>query len=199
MIAHLEGKILYKSPEYTVINVNGVGYQVFIPLSTFYELPEAEQPVGLYTYTHIREDALQLYGFKTVAEKSMFMSLISVSGIGPKLAINILSGIGAHELERAILSGDIRRVTSVPGVGKKIAERMVVELRDKIGGKTSEFDHPTRPITDGKKKLYEDAVSALVNLGYKRAAAEAGLAAAEEKSGDTVTLEELLKQALKVM
>lgn len=199
MIAYLEGKILYKSPEYAILNVNGVGYQVFVPLSTFYELPEAESPVKLHTYTHIREDALQLYGFKTIAEKIIFTSLISVSGIGPKLAVSILSGIGAGELEQAILLGDISRMISIPGVGKKTAERIVVELRDKISKKTGEYYYTTTPITAENKKLYADAVSALVNLGYKKIEAESTLTRVEKESGAPLSLEDLLKQALKVI
>ncbi|MEW5949361.1 MAG: Holliday junction branch migration protein RuvA [Thermodesulfobacteriota bacterium] len=199
MIARLEGNVLYKSPEYAILDVNGVGYQVFIPLSTFYELPETDSPVSLHTYTHLREDVLQLYGFKTMAEKIMFMSLISISGIGPKLAVNILSGIGVTELEQAILSEDISRIISIPGVGKKTAERMVIELRDKIGKKTPESYPATIPVTAENKRLYADAVSALVNLGYKKAAAEAAMARVERENKGLFSLEEILKQVLKVI
>jgi Holliday junction DNA helicase RuvA len=199
MIARLEGNVLYKSPEYAILNVNGVGYQVFIPLSTFYELPEADSPVSLHIYTHLREDVLQLYGFKTMAEKIMFMSLISISGIGPKLAVNILSGIAVAELEQAILLGDVSRIIGIPGVGKKTAERMVIELRDKIGKKTPESYPATTPVTAENTRLYADAVSALVNLGYKKAAAEAALARVEMENKGLFSLEELLKQVLKVI
>lgn len=199
MIAYLEGKVLYKSPEYAIVSVNGVGYQVFIPLSTFYDLPEVEGPVGLYAYTHVREDTLQLYGFKTMAEKSMFISLISVSGIGPKLAVNILSGIEPDQLEQAILVGDVGRITGIPGVGKKTAERIAMELRDKISKKTPVSSYASMPISSKDKRLYADAASALVNLGYKKVLAEAALTKVENENEGPLSLEELLKQALKVI
>ncbi len=199
MIAHLTGKLLYKSPEFSLVDVNGVGYQVFIPLSTFYELPECESPVGLHTYTHVREDALQLYGFKTVAEKAMFISLISISGIGPKLALNVLSGIDVAELEEAILKGDVHRICRVPGVGKKTAERIVVELRDKIGKKAPELAVETVARKDEGKKSYDDAVSALVNLGYKKPAAEEALRGVSGDAVEAISLEQLLRRALQTL
>lgn len=199
MIAYLEGKVLYKSPEYAILNVNGVGYQVFIPLSTFYELPEVEDPVGLYTYTHVREDALQLYGFKAAAEKAMFTSLISVSGIGPKLAVNILSSITPDELEQAILLGDVSRIISIPGVGKKTAERIILELRDKISKKPPGLSDVAATVTAGNKRLREDAISALVNLGYKKIVAEVALARIEKENAAPISLEALLRQALKAI
>src|SRR3972149_7075037 len=132
MIAHIKGKIIYKSPESVVVDVSGVGYEVYIPLSPYYKLPDTEEYISLNTYTHIREDALQLYGFLTQREKEIFQLLISVSGIGPKLARNILSGIPAEALISAISSGDIARLRSIPGVGGKTAERLVLELKDKM-------------------------------------------------------------------
>jgi len=132
MIAHIKGKIIYKSPESVVVDVSGVGYEVYIPLSTYYKLPDTEEYISLNTYTHIREDALQLYGFLTQREKEIFQLLISVSGVGPKLARNILSGIPAEDLISAISSGDIARLRSIPGVGGKTAERLVLELKDKM-------------------------------------------------------------------
>ena len=124
MIAQLRGKLIHKSPEYSIIDVGGVGYRVFTPFSTFYELPDIENQVTLHTYTNVREDALQLFGFLTTEEKEMFQLLLGVSGIGPKLAVNILSGISPEELRSALLSGNLLRLTAIPGIGKKTAERM---------------------------------------------------------------------------
>ncbi len=199
MIARLTGKIVYKSPEFTIIDVNGMGYQVFVPLSTFYELPDDGAAVSLHTYTHVREDTLQLYGFHTMAEKSMFMCLTGISGIGPKLAVNILSGSPIADLEAAIATGDAVRLTRIPGVGKKTAERMVVELRDQIGKKMAAPSYAGVARKDEEDKLYSDAVSALVNLGYKRPAAEHAIDRVRQGDEITLSLEELLKQALKTI
>lgn len=194
MIAHLEGRVIHKSPEFAIIDVNGVGYQVFIPLSTFYELPDQPKSVRLHTYTHVREDALQLYGFNTIAEKTMFTFLLGISGIGPKLALNILSGIGIPDLEQAIMLEDVIRIKRVPGVGKKTAERIIIELRDKIGKKTCEAALSAAK-KDNLAEIYEDAISALVNLGYKRPSAESALRVIEDKGN--LSLEAILKKALR--
>lgn len=198
MIARLKGKIISKSPDFIIMDVNGVGYQVFIPLSTFYELSDPEETVALHTHTHVREDALQLYGFFTLEEKTMFLCLTGVSGIGPKLAINILSGIGVLDLEKAIVSGDVRRIVSIPGVGKKTAERIVLELRDKVAKKANETIESV-PAVNLRDQLYSDAVSALTNLGYKRAEAENVLDMIRKGSEESISLEELLKRGLRVM
>lgn len=196
MIAFLKGTIITKSPESTIIDVNGIGYEVFTPLSTFYETPDPGSPVRLHTYTHVREDALQLYGFSTVEEKTMFMHLLGISGIGPKLAVNILSGITIDELERAIVDENTARITRVPGVGRKTAERIIIELRDKMKKKVTE----PLPGKAGKvpaSAVFEDAVSALVNLGYKKASAESALHMINDMNG--LTLEEILKKALRIL
>ena len=167
MIAKISGTLEHKVPGEVIIDVGGVGYQVFIPLTVFYRLPEVGRAVNLFIHTHLREDALQLFGFLEREEKQVFLLLNSVSGIGPKLAINILSGIPAEELARALKEGDHPRLISIPGVGKKLAERMVVELRDKFLALPSE----KAGRGDGSQ-LMRDSVSALVNLGYRQVEAE---------------------------
>jgi Holliday junction DNA helicase RuvA len=198
MIAHLSGRIVHKSPEYSIIDVGGVGYQVFTPFSTFYELPEIENHVSLHIYTHMREDALQLFGFLAAEEKELFQLLISVSGIGPKLAVNILSGITADELRSALSSGNLARLTAIPGVGKKTAERMILELKDKVLKLHKEEAFvPSRPGIS-QDEFFEDAVSALVNLGYKRPQAEGALEKIK-KENPNIDLEEMIRGALKVL
>ncbi len=132
MIAQIRGQLIQKSPGLVIVEANGVGFQVYVSLNTFYDLPEVEQPVRVYTYTHVREDVLQLYGFSTLLEKEIFQILIGVSGIGPKLALNILSGISAPLLIRSLGSGDLNRLLSIPGVGRKMAERMILDLQEKV-------------------------------------------------------------------
>jgi holliday junction DNA helicase RuvA len=170
VIAHISGTLAQKIPGEAVVDVGGVGYQVFIPLNVFYRLPEIGASVSLQIYTHVREDALQLFGFHDLAEKQIFLLLIGVSGIGPKLAVNILSGIAAEELSRALKEGDQLRLVAIPGVGRKLAERMIVELKDKFA--TFAPTEPESARSDGGSQLLLDAVSALVNLGYKRPEAE---------------------------
>ena len=170
MIAHISGTLAQKIPGEVVIDVAGVGYQIFIPLNVFYRLPEIGAPLSLQIYTHVREDALQLFGFQDCGDKQLFLLLLGVSGIGPKLAVNILSGIATDELSRALKEGDQVRLMAIPGVGRKLAERMIVELKDKFASLA-----PTGPESakiEGGSQLLSDAVSALVNLGYKRPEAE---------------------------
>ncbi|MGC8495257.1 MAG: Holliday junction branch migration protein RuvA [Syntrophobacteraceae bacterium] len=198
MIASLEGKLRAKNPEYVIVDVGGVGYHVQVPLSTFYELPDLGQPVMLNVHTHVREDAIQLFGFRSMAEKEMFLLLTAVNGIGPRLAIGILSGISPEELRQVIVRQDHLRLKNVPGVGKKIAERVVLELRDKVQGKTREKAGPPQPFSDGSDSL-PDAFSALVNLGYRPAEAEKALQRAKASLGENPSLEELLRGALKAL
>jgi len=174
MIAHLRGKLLVKHPNQAIVEVNGVGYDVTISVPTFSELPGAGNEVALHIHTHVREDQIALYGFLRQAEKQLFEKLITVSGIGPKLAVTILSGMPADEMVGSIRGGDVARLTRIPGIGKKTAERMVLELRDKLPAQT------TGPAVAAPtlNAVEEDVVSALVNLGYQRAAAEKALAAA---------------------
>jgi Holliday junction DNA helicase RuvA len=172
MIAHLRGKLLAKHPNQIVVETGGVGYELNISVPTFSELPAIGSEVALHVHTHVREDLITLYGFLRPAEKQLFEKLITVSGIGPKLAITILSGMAADELAAAIRGNDLIRLTKIPGIGKKTAERMVLELRDKLPVATG-VSVPTMPATSATE---EDVLSALVNLGYQRAAAEKALA-----------------------
>ncbi|MCE5334030.1 MAG: Holliday junction branch migration protein RuvA [Desulfobacteraceae bacterium] len=197
MIGFLEGTLRAKSPEYVIVDVGGVGYYVQVPLSTFYDLPDPGRPVSLNIHTHVREDAILLFGFRTGAEKEMFLLLTGVNGVGPKLAINILSGISPDELRQVVVEQDHLRLKNIPGVGKKIAERLMLELRDKVKGKGREKPVPVQPFVESGN-VFPDAFSALVNLGYRPAEAEKALKRARDVLGDAPSLEKLLKQALKM-
>jgi len=168
MIARLHGVLLEKTPEQLIVDVGGVGYQVLVSLQTFYHLPGVEEQVSLLIHTHTREDTLRLYGFLQEKEKSYFLLLRSVSGIGPKLALNILSGIPVDELEAALHARDVMRLVAAPGVGKKTAERMVVELQEKVGA----LEDASGASSGTPDPLSTEAVSALVNLGYRQAQVE---------------------------
>jgi holliday junction DNA helicase RuvA len=171
MIAHLRGKLLAKHPNQAIVETGGVGYDVTISVPTFSDLPGIGSEVALHVHTHVREDIIALYGFLRSAEKRLFEKLITVSGIGPKLAITILSGMAADEMVNAIRANDIARLTRIPGIGKKTAERMVLELRDKLPAeKAGEI-----AAAPAMSVVEEDVLSALVNLGYQRAAAEKAL------------------------
>jgi Holliday junction DNA helicase RuvA len=195
VIAHISGTLAQKIPGEIEVDVNGVGYQVFIPLNVFYRLPEIGAKISLQIHTHVREDALQLYGFQDGAEKQVFLLLTAVAGIGPRLALNILSGIPAEDLARALKEGDQVRLVAVPGVGKKLAERMIVELRDKFASFTP--DSSTSRHAEGDSHLMHDAVSALVNLGYRRTDAEHHVRAVLKRG--QASLEEVLKETLRRM
>jgi len=181
MIAHLRGRLLVKHPNQAVVDIGGVGYEVAISVPTFSDLPGVGSEVSLHVHTHVREDLIALYGFLRLAEKRLFEKLIGVSGIGPKLAITILSGMGADEMVAAIRDGDVARLTRIPGIGKKTAERMVLELRDKLPAPMPGLETAS-PSWSG---VEEDVLSALVNLGYQRLAAEKALdqAAKNRKTG----------------
>jgi holliday junction DNA helicase RuvA len=178
MIAHLRGKLLLKHPNQAIVETAGVGYDVTISVPTFSDLPAIGAEVALHIHTHVREDALALYGFLKSSEKFLFEKLITVSGIGPKLAVTILSGMAADEMVGAIRGNDVAKLTRIPGVGKKTAERMVLELRDKLPA-TGIAATPAIPAVSDAE---EDVLSALVNLGYQRAAAEKALAIATKNS-----------------
>jgi Holliday junction DNA helicase RuvA len=198
MIALIRGTLAYKSVDHVIIDVGGVGYRLHIPLSTFYSLPESGE-VSLYTHTHVREDALLLYGFLTMEEKELFGTLIGISGIGPKLAVNILSHIPVKELKNAIVSGDVKRLSVLPGIGKKTAERLVLELKDKIepvGDITTEAGTLATGSADSGD-LINDVISALINLGYKENQARKVLESME--LAPEVQMEDALKGALKVL
>jgi len=194
VIAHLRGRILRKAPQELVLDVAGVGYRVTIPLSTFYRLGEPGAEVSLLTHTHVREDTFALFGFVSASEQALFERLISVAGVGPRLAIGILSGIEAPDLVGALRSGDVTRLTRIPGVGKKTAERLVVELKDKMEGLEG-----TEPSREGAPTAgQDDLVSALVHLGYSRHEAERGVARALKDGGDD-RFEEILRRTLRVL
>lgn len=192
MIAKLRGILDHKAPGEVVVDVGGVGYQIFTALSVFYRLPELGQPVTLLVYTHVREDALQLFGFFDLVEKQTFVLLTGVSGIGPRLALNILSGMVAGELLDALREGDVARLVSIPGVGKRLADRMIVELRDRI-----EMLPETAPEMATAPGIRGDALSALVNLGYRRSDAER--AVRRVLSDGASELETVLREALRLL
>ncbi len=205
MIAHLSGTLLAKQATTVILDVGGVGYEVTIPLSTFYDLEDVGTNISLRIYTHVREDALQLYGFKTARERELFLRLISVSGIGPKLGITMLSGMSADEIIASIRTNNLARLTSIPGVGKKTAERLVVELRDKITSLSSpalEEEFAARTGESGaaaaEDAVREDALSALLNFGYQRAAAEKAITTAMQDGGD-ISVEAILRRTLRLL
>ena len=191
VIGRLTGRLASKSTDHVVLDVAGVGYLVHIPLSTFYELPEAESPASLWIHTHVREDALALYGFLTEKERALFLMLLSVAGIGPRVALTVLSGIPPSELVDALRKQDIRRLIAVPGVGKKTAERMALELAEKVQRFAEEPTAATPAAVAAG-----DVVSALVNLGYRKADAERAVDAVA-RSGAPADFGAFLKAALK--
>ncbi|HEX2711296.1 MAG TPA: Holliday junction branch migration protein RuvA [Candidatus Acidoferrales bacterium] len=196
MIGHLRGKLVDKRPNQVLVDVSGVGYQVNIPLSTFYALGELRDEITLLVHTHLREDSLALYGFLTAREKQFFELLLSASGVGPALALRILSGMSVDELVPAIRQSDLARLTRIPGVGKKTAERIVVELRDKLAA--MEASQPERAEPTERTALEADVVSALLNLGYDRRTAEKAVEQAQRDGGTSVrgSFEELLRATL---
>ncbi|HXE96973.1 MAG TPA: Holliday junction branch migration protein RuvA [Dongiaceae bacterium] len=197
MIALLTGVIAYKSPDHIILDVHGVGYRVHIPFSTYYELPEEGGTATLHIHTSVREDAILLYGFRTRLEKSFFQLLIAVSGIGPKLARDILSNIQPGALAQALAQGDLGKLATIPGIGKKTAERLVLELKDKVG----KLDLSSIPAVDAREipgdAVTEDVISALLNLGYKEQQVRKALSGLD--STGSVSVEGLLKQALKIL
>ena len=202
MIGYLSGKLLEKEANTVIIDVGGIGYEVTIPLSTFYELGEIGEAVELRIYTYVREDTLQLFGFKTLREKEIYLKLISVQGIGAKSGITMLSGMSADEIIVAIRTDNLAKLTSIPGVGKKTAERIVIELRDKLNDlKTGEtvatMDQGTKP-AEGVDEVYDDALSALVNLGYQQNAAAKALKKAVNE-GTEMSVQKLLRRSLQLL
>ena len=193
MIARLSGRLVKKETNQVIVDVGGVGYQVVIPLSTYYELGEQGADVSLRIYTHVREDVLSLYGFRTAKEKRLFTLLIQISGIGPKLATTILSGLPADDLAAAVVEGNLVRLNSIPGVGKKTAERIILELSNELAKLW-----PSQRSSDDSVKgsLQVDVVSALVNLGYSRKLAERSVSRAIAEEGSN-QFESLLKAALR--
>ena len=203
MIAHLSGILLSKGPNSLILDVGGVGYEVTIPVSTFYDLEDPGANVQLRIYTHVREDALQLYGFKTARERELFLRLISVSGIGPKLGITLLSGMSADEMIASIRTNNLARLTLIPGVGRKTAERLVMELRDKVASLSSaelEEDLGAKTLAGEpiptEDSMRSDVLSALVNLGYQRGSAEKAVTSAIDEGGD-ISVELILRRSLR--
>jgi holliday junction DNA helicase RuvA len=190
VIARLTGALEEKTPDQLIVNVNGVGYQVLVSLQTFYRLPALHESVSLQIHTHLREDALLLYGFLEEKEKASFLLLKGVTGIGPRLALNILSGIPVDELENALRTSDVTRLVAVPGVGKKTAERLVVELREKVGA----FENG-QGISGGQVPVSAEATSALVNLGYRHAEAEKAVRAALQRGATSIA--DLIRDSLR--
>ncbi len=191
MIAKLSGKIIEKKPTEIIIDVNGVGYQVFISFNTFEDIPELNENTEIFTYLSVRENSLTLFGFSTISEKNLFERLISVSGVGPKLAQSILSGIQTNELIDAIASGDKSRLVAIPGVGRKTAERLVIELKDKMDSVETETEH----VHEGAALIKNDAVNALIALGYNKKTAELTVRKILDLQPD-ISLEELIKTSL---
>jgi Holliday junction DNA helicase RuvA len=203
MIAYLSGKLLEKQANTVIVETHGVGYEVMIPLSTFYELGEVGDDVQLRIYTYVREDTLQLFGFKTEREKLLYLKLISVQGIGAKSGIAMLSGMNADEIIVSIRTDNLVRLTSIPGVGKKTAERMVIELRDKLDDLTSAAQGQLTSVSGGSAPtsvdaVYDDALSALINLGYQRNAAEKALKQAVQ-DGTEMSVQKLLRKSLQFL
>ena len=192
MISQLRGKLIAKSPGEVVVEVNGVGYGLQVPLSTFYDLPDVGEAVELLVHTQLKDESLCLFGFLTQREKELFRLMIGVSGIGPRLALTVLSGISAEELERALLEGDVLSLSSIPGIGRKTAERMVVELRDRVAETRGRERMPY-----GGEEM-RDALSALMNLGYNRSVAERALRQAKMEK-EASSLEELLRESLRIL
>jgi len=188
MIAHLRGKLIARHPNQAIVETSGVGYDVTISVPTFSGLPPLGSEVALHIHTHVREDQLALYGFLRPDEKQLFEKLLTVSGIGPKLAITILSGMPAEDMVNAIRGNDVARLTKIPGIGRKTAERMVLELRDKLPAVGEEVA-ATVPALNA---VQEDVLSALVNLGYQRAAAEKALASVQKNGSFDTTFRDAL-------
>jgi holliday junction DNA helicase RuvA len=197
MIAFLTGRLAFKAPTHLTLDVQGVGYEVHIPLSTYYALPNLDEVTALNIHTHLREDAIQLFGFLSQSEKASFLLLTSVSGIGPKLALSVLSSLSVMDLVQAIQSEDVDKLATVPGIGKKSAGRIALELKDKVDGiqgirhqapkgDASELDGP-----------YEDALSALVNLGYRAQDAKEALKRVTQAATESLALKELIRKGLK--
>jgi holliday junction DNA helicase RuvA len=197
VIARLKGTLVEKTPTRLIIDVAGVGYDVLVPLSTFYGIGEAGADVTLRVHTHVREDVIALYGFGSAIEQDLFERLIGISGIGPKLALAVLSGIDAGELVRAIRSQDVARLTKIPGIGKKTAERIGLELKDRLPAALQPSGATAVQVAPGDQ-LRDDLLSALTNLGYQRSAAEKGIDAALKKTPDA-PFEQIVRDILRAM
>lgn len=199
MIAWLSGRLLQKDLPIVVIDAGGVGYAVEVPLSTFADLPPAGQPVELQIHTIVREDAIALYGFRNRGERSLFRRLIAVNGIGPRIALAVIGGMPPRELLRAIDAGETERFIRIPGVGRKTAERLIVELRDKLAHLQTEMELEPMTSAPGAITLVEDLISAMENLGFKRPQAEKAARAAATELGEGAAFEKMLKRTLAIL
>jgi holliday junction DNA helicase RuvA len=199
MIAHLQGMLAAKTVERVIIDVHGVGYQVMVPLSTYYALPDLQERVLLLTTMYVREDTMRLYGFATPEEQEMFELLIGVSSVGPRLALNMLSSLAATDLRQTIAQAETRRLQAIPGVGRKTAERVVLELQDKMAALTLTSAGQSPLLVTADEQVMRDVVSALLNLGYRQQEAEKAVRAARAKQDGSLTLEALLKDALQAL
>jgi Holliday junction DNA helicase RuvA len=197
MIASLTGRLAFKAPTHLVLDVQGVGYEVFIPLSSYYGLPNLGETTSLSVHTHVREDAIQLFGFLTSQEKEAFVLLTSVSGVGPKLALSVLSALPVSDLVSAIQSENVEKLTTVPGIGNKSASRLVLELKDKVGrlhpGLLPTHDSPRQ----GQDVTFDDALSALVNLGYRPQDAKEALKHVKKSNAEAIVLKDMIRESLK--
>jgi Holliday junction DNA helicase RuvA len=197
MIASLTGRLAFKAPAYLILDVQGVGYEVFIPLSTYYGLPNLGDNLSLSVHTHVREDAIQLFGFLTSREKDAFVLLTSVSGVGPKLGMSVLSALPVADLVSSIQSGNVEKLTTVPGIGNKSASRLVLELKDKVGklypGLAPASDSPSQ----GQDPMFDDALSALVNLGYRPQDAKEALKRVRKSNAESIVLKDMIRESLK--
>ena len=200
MIARISGTLIYKHVTHVVVDAHGIGYRVFVPLTTLYELPDIGQHVNLNIHTHVKQDSINLFGFYTNEERDIFQLMISVTGIGPRLAMNILSGISVRELIRAVSHGNLNRLVNIPGLGKKLAQRLILELRDKVMKLGSdEVIGETGGYTTADELMKEDALSALINLGYKSHNIREILDRVFNESKEVLTLDVLLKKTLKIL
>lgn len=199
MIAYIDGKLLEKSPEHAVVMCNGIGYRIEIPLTAYYQLPDLDASVTFYVSTVVREDSIRLFGFKQKSEKQLFDVLLQISRIGPKLALNILSGMEFEPLKKAIITQDVAALASIPGLGKKTAERLLFEIKDKVlflGEIRSSNIHEPE---DAAPPIVEEAVSVLVNLGYKRSDSETAVTKAFKTGAANIKIQELIRSALKTV
>jgi holliday junction DNA helicase RuvA len=197
MIASLTGRLAFKSPSQITLDVQGVGYEVFIPLSTFYSLPDINESTSLRVHTHLREDAIQLFGFLTAAEKGAFILLTGISGIGPKLALSVLSTLSVTDLVSAIQSGDMEKLATVPGIGKKSAGRIVLELKDKVERLQAVPAAVATVAGDQSSRVDDDALSALVNLGYRAQEAKDIIKRITQSQAGPMPLKDLIRETLK--
>src|SRR4026209_295794 len=197
MIASFTGRLAFKAPTYLILDVHGVGYEVCIPLSTYYGLPNLSESASLSVHTHVREDAIQLFGVLTSEEKEAFVLLTSVSGVGPKLALSVLSALPVSNLVSAIQSGDVEKLTTVPGIGNKSASRLVLELKDKVGKLHPGLAPAIDSSRQGQDAVFDDALSALVNLGYRPQDAKEALKQVKKSNAETIVLKDMIRESLK--